>query len=427
MKPLLAVITAALVAAGCAANDAVDRAEPAADATTVTGSPSSVDPTVTGPASTPAAERAVDRPDDRAVAPPEVVDEPIPTPIVEWERTDLSEHTGELAHVTDLLWTSDERLVVGFYPETGPAGIAVTDPAGGGWSVTSLPGATQLRDLVELPDGAVLATGTAEPGSAILWREDGDGWTSVGEPDLPTDRAANGWDLEVLDDGSVLLATDALANDPTRAHPSLHRSVDGGRTWTSLAPLPGLGVLALTAPREGLLLAATEDSSEHDDADEAGQARVYASTDGGSSWAEPVELPGANRVYDLTTLGDGTVWAATGIRGEILESDDDGRSWTPVAHVPSGRPAWEGGTAADDVVDATRVYRILELTDGRIVVGTGNSNGDVFISGDRGDSWESLPETGPNNVVWGLAQSPDGGLWVGTGSRVGDLLVASTG
>lgn len=393
--------------------------------TTTAPRPRPTDPTTTDPTTTVAASTDPTTTADTTTERPGGTDA---TPTLRFERTDLVSVVGDVAHVSDVLITSDDRVVAGFYLTSGEAGLATRPLTGGTWDVEFVGDAQQFRDLVELPDGSILATGTGTGRGAIVWRNAGDGWVPTGMPALPSDRSANGWDLEVLADGSVLLATDALANDPAALNPAVHRSTDGGATWTDLAPLPGLGVLALAVTVDGTILATTEESDEHDDPALAGQARVFASTDGGVSWAERGALAGANRVYDLVVLGDGTMWAGTGISGELFESTDDGRTWTALTHVPDGSKRRGTGEEAEDVtLSASRVYRILELGDGRIVVGTGNQTGDVFLTEDRGGTWVALPETGPNNVVWGLAQSPDGRLWVGTGSTTGDLLILPLG
>lgn len=336
-----------------------------------------------------------------------------------WQRTDfVAQVGGNVLHVSDLLLTSQGILVAGLYGEGTGALVASADIDTLHWEVSTVPGGQQTRDIVELPDGSLLLTGSTA-GSAIVWRNSGAGWVPVGTDDLPRRDASLGWDLEVLDDGSVLLATDSLANDPARDNPAVHRSTDGGDSWATVAILPGLGALALAELPDGTVLAATEESAEHDDPATAGQAWVYRSTDGGVTWGEPVALPGANRVYTMTVISDGSVWAGTGISGEILRSDDGGRSWSPVTHVPSTSMTRPDGEAE---VPATRVYSILELADGRILAGTGNQAGDVFVTSDGGQTWQPTGSTGPNNVVWGLLQAPDGTIWVGTGSSRGDLL-----
>lgn len=391
------------VLAACSASPTPDAAptapQPGAGSTTSTG-PSATHPSPAG--SAPAHDE--------------------PAAIGAWEPTGLTEAAGTpIDHVTDVLVTRDGRIVVGFYRDER-ATIATADLEDLDWSLDDPPGARQVRDLIEI-DGVLLATGTADPGSPILWRNDGTGWTGVGIPVVPNRQAVNGWDLELLGDGSVLVATDSLGNDPAVSNPGVYRSNDGGLTWEPSGSFPGLGVLALTTTADGTVLAATEESAEHDDADLAGQAYVYRSEDGGRTWGAPVALPGSNRVYALTTLSDGTVWAGTGLRGEILASSDGGRSWATLTHIPAGTRRGGGGVdAREATVEATRVYGILELADGRVVVGTGNQAGDVFVTGDRGTTWETTPDTGPNNVAWGLAQDPDGRLWVGTGSSRGDLL-----
>jgi hypothetical protein len=67
----------------------------------------------------------------------------------------------------------------------------------------------------------------------------------------------------------------------------------------------------------------------------------------------------------------------------------------------------------------------LFLTGSALLVGTGNSTGDVYYTCDDGESWQRTGDVGNNIVVWGIAQAADGTVWLGSGSRGGDVLRAT--
>lgn len=194
-----------------------------------------------------------------------------------------------------------------------------------------------------------------------------------------------------------------------------------GDRLSELASFPGLGLLAAAVNDEGLIVVATEESDEHDDPELAGQARIFISADNGVTWDEGGIPQGANRIYDLHFHSSGVLYAGTGINGELLYSSDNGLTWRAATHVPEIELPFgdEGGMR---VVEVSRVYQILELCDGSMLVGTGNNGGAIFYTDDAGKTWQETEDTGPNNVVWGLAQEEDGTIWIGTGSRGGDVL-----
>jgi hypothetical protein len=180
----------------------------------------------------------------------------------------------------------------------------------------------------------------------------------------------------------------------------------------------------LAVDSAGAIYAATEESDEHNDPEQAGEARIFKTIDLGQCWKETGPLDGANRVYALNVKRDGkTLLAGSGIRGEFYRSTDGGDSWVKRTHVPDGEKLW-GDPPQPKVFPATRIYNILELADGRILVGTGNSTGDLFLSSDDGETWQATESTGNNIVCWAMAQAPDGTIWIGTGSTGGDILSA---
>lgn len=354
---------------------------------------------------------------------------------IAWTSLDLRRAAdGDVEHVTELLLRDGGRTVwAAFYGKAESARLAGSTDDGATWTIVPVRGLKQVRSMVELPDGSVLFGGSAERGEAPLvrlaagssvggrmsWEPCG---TGRGSADLPGPSSDTVWDVVADAAGAVYIATGSQRNNPDRRHAMVFRSEDGCRTLTALAPLPGMDTLALAVDAGGRVLVSTGESAEHENADAAGQARVYYSDDRGRSWRESGRLDGANRVYRLTVLRDGTILAGSGIRGVMFRSTDRGVSWTATTHVPSGTRMF-GVPPAPKEVPATRVYSMLELSDGDVVVGTGNAAGDLFVTSDRGATWRITGQTGPNIVCWALTQGPDGRVWIGTGSRGGDVLV----
>jgi hypothetical protein len=180
----------------------------------------------------------------------------------------------------------------------------------------------------------------------------------------------------------------------------------------------------MTVTAQGTIYASTQESAEHDDPSKAGQGRVYRSSDGGTSWSETGTLESANRIYALTALADGSVVAGSGLNGGFYRTVD-GKNWTRMTTLPDGQKMM-GSPPVMTSVPVTRVYKVLELVSGSLLLGSGNSTGDLLLTCDLGNSWVVTTRTGNNNVAWGLAQESDGTVWIGNGSEQGDVWKAKT-
>lgn len=356
----------------------------------------------------------------------------VPQPAITWTSANLRRASGvNVQHVTDILVRDNGTAIwAAFYDSENRAYIGVSRDRGATWTHTTVPGFQQLRVMAELPDGSLLFGGTAKPGSSPLvrlrsgatpanpqWDACATGPRSAAIPSATADAV---WDIALDGSGAIYIAVDSRRNDPRRKNPTVLRSTDACRTLTTVAPLPGLGVLALTVDARGRLYAATEESIEHDNAEAAGQAHVFYSDDQGQHWTESGRLDGANRVYRLLATRDGTILAGSGLRGEFYRSRDRGVTWQKTTHIPDGTKPF-GDPPAPKAFPATRIYSILELQSGEVLVGSGNATGDLFVTRDHGETWVPTGNTGPSIVSWALAQAPDGTIWIGTGSRGGDV------
>jgi photosystem II stability/assembly factor-like uncharacterized protein len=320
-----------------------------------------------------------------------------------------------------------------FYAATGDA-IVRLDETDGRWTVErTLEGSGAQCLAVDPADRDTLYVGL---------REDGVRKTS--------DGGRTGVDCELLApqvfsvavsaaDGAVYVGTEPSA---------LYRSDDGGTTWReleSLVELPSQPTWSFP-PRPWTSHVRWIAPSPH----EAGLVLVgielgglMRSTDGGETWHD--HRPGAHRdVHSLAwhprvpgrayeAAGEGAAWSEDG--GETWHTADDGRdrhyTWS-VAVDPEDPVVWfvsasSGPFAAHGGGDPqARVFRragdgwqaldgglpaplpampyALVATEGRLFAGL--ANGELYESGDRGDSWRALDlDGGPLERVVALAHA----------------------
>jgi len=320
-------------------------------------------------------------------------------PSLTWTSARFTEAMGTtVAHVSEILVHDGGRtLLAAYYNITGGARLAISTDAGGSWSTQAIPGLTQVRTMALLLDGSVLIGGTVDGRTSPLirlrrvtlmdwsrteWLNCGTGTPGV---TLPLRTATTVWDIQVNTRGEAFIAAGAEDNDPTRPNVVVFRTVDRCETLVPAAALTTQSVLALAIDPSNRLYAATSDTTEHDDPKLAGQTRIFYSDDHGRSWTETGRPDGAAKVYHLMIKADGTMLAGTGIGGGLYSSYDRGVTWTMGTPIPSAeriRVVWERGVKKTVTIpgEVTRVYRILELERGWILVGTGNDIGDLWLS-----------------------------------------------
>ena len=158
-----------------------------------------------------------------------------------------------------------------------------------------------------------------------------------GEAGVPT-WTASGLDGDIID----ILVIDPKAPSTIFAgvpaaglSPGLHRSRDGGRTWSLVPGLPAQSVQSLAvSPTQNIVLASVGIST-------------YRSTDGGDSWTVTGNDPGA--LYTMIFAPNGSmVYSVISQTGMVVSTD--GASWTnlpsmglpPLNTVPLGPLAHDG-------------------------------------------------------------------------------------
>lgn len=176
--------------------------------------------------------------------------------------------------------------------------------------------------------------------------------------------------------------------------------------WRVLHDLPDAAVVEdLFTTSEGTLLAATSNDGY-----------IFRSVDEGAIWARS-RLLGVTRVYRFYEESNGDILAGTYPEGRIYRSRDDGRRWRSLGRLPS----W-----------ITAARAMLELDSGDLLVGVSpdtvspnpfvNSEGRVFRSRDRGQTWESSGSLKDIvSTVCALTQQDDGTIWAGGRGKKGML------
>lgn len=347
----------------------------------------------------------------------------IPSQTAAWTQTGFRAAAPKTPrHVNRVLVQTSGRVHAAWYSQDNFAYMSYSDDQGIIWTHTALEKVTQIKQMIALSNGILVAGGSAFTGAPLLWAsiDQGKTWApkaATGSLRLPNASSEMIWDLAERN-GEVIITTSHEQNDPAASHGVVYAWDPAADRLRTLASLPGIGALAVAVKSDGTIFVSTQESAEHDNAQTAGTGRVYRSSDG-SQWTETGALTAANRVYALRVLKDGTIAAGSGLNGGFYYSSD-GLSWTRPGTLPQGwRPF--GDPAVLTAFPVTRVYQILELASGAWLIGTGNDTGDYLVSCDRGVSWHAMTKAGENIVSWGLAQAVDGTLWTGNGSLQGDV------
>ncbi len=223
----------------------------------------------------------------------------------------------------------------------------------------------------------VLLTGVSFPDEKHGWVVGHDGVI------LATSDGGQTWQRQ--DDGkspdTVLL--DVLFVDPAHgfavgAYGRFLATADGGLHWTVGKPLPDeVHFNRITASADGYLYLAGESGT------------LLESNDDGKSWTK-ADFPYDGSLFGVVPLENGRI-IAYGLRGHILRSDDHGANWVQ-----------ENSDVTVLIMGGTR------LKNGTIVLG--GQGGNFFVSRDSGLTFRHWKPAGFGTSIAALVETADGEL-----------------
>lgn len=289
------------------------------------------------------------------------------------------------------------------------------------WKATNLTGVT-VQALAT--DGHMLYAAVDLDESDQVYRtsDSGTSWTLI-VAGLPTENLTI-YDLELTDDSTLLLATDA----------GVFRSTDQGNTWTT-SSLNADEITALGVAGDVVFA--------------AGIGAIYRSEDSGQTWtAGNTGLPANAFFFGVSASADAsTVFAVGGMipgGGRVWKSTDGGQSWSEVftrstfelfyavavdpdtdnvfvgtQEMSGGRlyRSEDGGQTWTRVLSAQSIYEVAASPyNNEIIVAAGSpgSRGGVLRSRDQGETWFPSNDGLSGTSVYRLAIPSDANLYIGT-------------
>ncbi|MBB2942460.1 photosystem II stability/assembly factor-like uncharacterized protein [Actinoplanes lutulentus] len=221
------------------------------------------------------------------------------------------------------------------------AGTGFTPGPGLRWQLTDTGSTARFRGLAPVSAKVAWAAGSA--GTVLRTVDGGRTWSSVGPPEA---AALQFRDIAAFDARSAVALTIGSGTDSR-----VYATSDGGRTWTESFrnddPVAFYDCLDFSDRRHGLALSDPVD----------GKFRILATRDGGRTWqvrptdGMPAALPGefafAASGTCLVTRGN-NAWFATGgaAPSRVFASRDGGRTWSASnSPIPGGPSAGIYGLA----------------------------------------------------------------------------------
>jgi photosystem II stability/assembly factor-like uncharacterized protein len=235
-----------------------------------------------------------------------------------------------------------------------------------------------------------------------------EGWVALGEPDnvqiWHTDDGGFSWerrDLQLFDlVNGIEMINDTVGFLASRNY--VFKTYDGGQLWWPLHTVPTDYIRDLFVIDEDHLWTSLDDGS------------IYFSNSGGSTWEEkPQDVLNSNRALGIWANRAGKIWTV-GKYMTILYSADFGQSWTDqlpaekqTLFAPDFYNAFVGIVGGEDGTimktingggtwetihfPRTESFNATAMVDNNTFI-IGSYSGNVFITGDGGESWRQIGE-----------------------------------
>ncbi len=205
--------------------------------------------------------------------------------------------------------------------------------------------------LASSADGTRLIASGASGNKISRSIDGGQTWTNVAPPATP---APSAWNPVAVSGNGLVLYSFAYNG-------SLYCSLNGGTTWTKRSQS---GLRLITSSADMMKLAACDAND------------IFTSTDGGYTWTDRV--PSGTRAWSgIASSADGLKLAACVKNGGIFTSTDGGATWTE--RTGAGSRDWKSIACSSDGAR----------------IAAAESIGKVFVSSDSGATWASSTATGP--------------------------------
>jgi photosystem II stability/assembly factor-like uncharacterized protein len=206
-------------------------------------------------------------------------------------------------------------------------------------------------------------------------------------------------DLVALPGGTTLLAGMHRVDQAGGGSPGIYRSTDGGQTWTQALDL----VYATVQPRLGVTPAAPQRVYAYSIGytGEGPRARFVVSDDGGLTWSDrpATGLPKHPAVFVSVDPSDPNVVYAG--MYDLYRSLDGGQTFTNVTKGYTPEQNFDPANSTSHVDQHSLAFHPLDSS----TLYLGNDGG-VFLSHDRGTSFESLSGTLSLVQAYGIAAHP---------------------
>ena len=274
------------------------------------------------------------------------------------------------------------------YAATAPTGAVFRSSNGGNsWSAAAtLPGALAVHSLLVARDGTLYA-GCYPMGDVYRSANDGASWELTANLTGATTVRA----LIETADGRILAGTSPGGN--------VFASSNGGTSWTQLPVLSALGsgVTCLLQARNGYLYA-------------GGWGPPYRSTDGGTTWTALTGFPfapsEARSIDSFYQTRDSVLWVTGWVHshgGYLFRSTDAGANWDTTGRIMVGP------------VHAVRVYAMDEDEAGGLRIGFQSGPDSVAcVSDDRGATWRTESALPGAHEIFSFLRASNGTLFAAT-------------